>query len=258
MLEGEAYVRRTPALRSVLAGITDLLLPPVCVSCRGRANSHGLLCGNCFSQIEFITPPLCDRLGVPLPFDIGTPSLSAAAIADPPVYDRSRAVARYAETVRELIQGFKYRDRQEGLNLFGQWLVRAGAELLTDADIIVPVPLYRSRLWRRRFNQSALLAQNLAKRTGIPTNSFVLRRVRRTASQVGLSVEQRKRNVAGAFKVAASRAHLIHGKNVVLLDDVVTTGATAEACTRVLKRSKAARVDVLSLARVVDATAFGL
>jgi predicted amidophosphoribosyltransferase len=99
---------------------------------------------------------------VPLPYDAGEPSLSAAAIADPPVYDRARAAARYSSTMRELIQGFKYRDRHEGVPLFGRWMVVAGAELLADADAIVPVPLYRSRLWSRRFNQSAMLAQAVA------------------------------------------------------------------------------------------------
>jgi predicted amidophosphoribosyltransferase len=115
---------------------------------------------------------------------------------------RPRAgVARYSETMRDLIQSFKYRDRQEGLALFTRWLARAGAELLTDADLIVPVPLYRARLWCRRFNQSAMLAQRLSRMTGVPADGFVLKRVRWTASQVGLTAGQRRRNVAGAFKV---------------------------------------------------------
>jgi ComF family protein len=220
--------------------------------------SHGLLCGDCFAKVDFIAPPICARLGVPLPYDAGAPSLSAAAIAAPPVYDRARAVARYSQTMRDLIQSFKYRDRQEGLALFSRWLVQAGAELLADAELIVPVPLYRSRLWWRRFNQSAMLAQRISKLTGIPSDCFVLKRVRRTASQVGLSAEQRVRNVAGAFKVEPSRAGLVKGKRVVVVDDVITTGATAEACARVLKRAKAARVDVLALARAVEPTAFVL
>jgi ComF family protein len=142
--------------------------------------------------------------------------------------------------------------------LFSRWLARAGAELLDDAELIVPVPLYRSRLWRRRFNQSAMLAQGLARLTSVPADCFVLKRVRRTASQVGLTVEQRVRNVAGAFKIDPAGATEIKGKRVVVFVDVITTGATAEACARVLKRAKAARVDVLALARVVEPTAFVL
>jgi ComF family protein len=156
--------------------------------------------------------------------------LSAAAIASPPVYDRARAVARYSETMRDLIQSFKYRDRQEGLALFTRWLARAGAELLSDADLIVPAPLYRARLRWRRFNRSAMLAQRLSRMTSVPADGFVLKRVRRTASQVGLTAEQRRRNVAGAFKVDPSRAASVGGKTIVVVDDVITTGATAEAC----------------------------
>jgi ComF family protein len=248
----------TAALRSALGRAADLLLPPVCIACRARIFSHGLLCGACFAKIDFIAPPICARLGIPLPYDTGEPALSAAAIASPPLYDRARAAARYSDTMRELIQSFKYRDRHEGLPLFARWLRRAGAELLADADLIVPVPLYRSRLWWRRFNQSAMLASALGRLAGIPVDCFVLKRVRRTSSQVGLSAEQRRRNVAGAFRVDPARAHRLKAKKIVLVDDVITTGATAEACARALRRAKAARIDVLALARAVEPTAFVL
>ncbi len=164
-------------VRSLLGQLADLLLPPVCISCRTRIGSHGLLCGVCFAKIDFIAPPICARLGVPLPYDAGEPLLSAAAIAKPPIYDRARAAARYSATMRELIQSFKYRDRHEGLPLFGLWLKKAGAELLGDADLIVPVPLYRSRLWWRRFNQSAMLAQIVGRLVGVPVDCFALSRV---------------------------------------------------------------------------------
>jgi predicted amidophosphoribosyltransferase len=156
-------------LRSLLGHLADLLLPPVCISCRTRIGSHGLLCGACFAKIDFIAPPICARLGVPLPYDAGEPSLSAGAIAKPPVYDRARAAARYSATMRELIQSFKYRDRHEGLPLFGLWLKKAGAELLADADLIVPVPLYPSRLWWRRFNQSACSRERWEGSPGFPS-----------------------------------------------------------------------------------------
>lgn len=115
------------SLRAALASLADLLLPPVCIACRKRTLGHGLLCGECWSRIDFIAPPLCARLGVPLPYDTGEPCLSAAAIADPPVYDRARAAARYSSTMRDLIQSFKYGDRHEGVALFGRWMAAAGA-----------------------------------------------------------------------------------------------------------------------------------
>jgi predicted amidophosphoribosyltransferase len=145
-------------LGAMLALAADLLLPPVCISCRKRAGAHGLLCGGCWAKIDFIAPPLCLRLGVPLPYDTGKPSLWAAAIADPLLRPRA-GCTRYSSTMRDLVQSFKYGDRHEGVPLFGRWMTAAGAELLADADVIVPVPLYRSRLWSRRFIQSALLAQ---------------------------------------------------------------------------------------------------
>jgi len=174
--EAPRHARAPGLVRPVLGRLADLLLPPVCIACRTRVGGHGLLCGDCFASIDFIAPPICARLGVPLPYDAGQGALSAAAIATPPVYDRARAAARYSGTMRELIQSFKYRDRHEGLPLFARWLHRAGDELLGDADLIVPVPLYPVRLWRRRFNQSAMLAIGLGDLCSIEVDCFVLRR----------------------------------------------------------------------------------
>ncbi len=178
--------------------------------------------------------------------------LSAAAVADPPIFDRARAVATHDGAMRRLIHALKYADRQEGRRLFGRWLAGAGRDLLADADILVPVPLARWRLWRRRFNQSALLADALARETGLPMEPLALLRVRATRSQVGLTRAQRRKNVAGAFRVAPRRRHRIDGQAVLLVDDVITTGATAEACARALRRAGARRVDVLALALVTD------
>jgi ComF family protein len=164
-------------------------------------------------------------------------------------------VARYSSIMRDLIQSFKYGDRHEGPPLFGRWLATAGAELPAAADLIVPVSLYRSRLWSRRFNQSALLARAVGRLTGVPVECFLLGRVRRTPSQIGHTAAQRRRNVAGAFRVTAAREP-IRGGRIVVVDDAITAGATADACARTLKRTGAARVDVLALARAVEPPAF--
>ena len=182
--------------------LADLLLPPVCISCRKQTLAHGLLCGACWSRIDFIAPPICARLGVPLPYDTGETALSAAAIAEPPVYDRARAAARYSATMRDLIQSFKYGDRHEGVALFGRWMAAAGADLLADADVMVPVPLYRSRLWSRRFNQSAMLARAVSTAQRRPRRLFPARARQAHAEPgralAGAAAAERRRRLPGA------------------------------------------------------------
>jgi ComF family protein len=235
-----------------LSAVADLLIPPACLACHRPLSSHDAVCAGCWSKIDFIRPPLCDRLGIPLPFDIGAPMISAAAEADPPDYDRARAVARFDGVMRELVHDLKFRDRHDARHLFGRWLVEAGKELLAEADMVLPVPLTRGRLLSRRFNQSALLAQEIARLTSVRYEPEALLRTRRTQPQVGLSRQQRRDNVSGAFAVAESRKALLAGATLLLVDDVITTGATVGACARTLKRAGAARVDVLALGMVTD------
>lgn len=244
--------RSTPRFLCAAAALADLLIPPLCLACRRPLAAHAAICSTCWSKVDFIRPPLCDRLGIPLPFDLGGPTISAAAAADPPDYDRARAVARFDAVMREMVHDLKFRDRHDARELFGRWLAEAGAELLADADIIVPVPLTRGRLLSRRFNQSAILAQEVARLTGKRYEPTLLLRTRRTPPQVGLSRQQRKENVAGAFAVAPSRKASLSKVKIVLVDDVITTGATVGACARVLRRAGAARIDVLALAMVTD------
>ena len=240
------------ALRSAAAIVADLVVPPLCLACHRPVSSHDAICAGCWSDIDFIRAPLCDRLGIPLPFDVGGTMISAAAAADPPDYERARAVARFDGVVRELVHDFKFRDHHDARRLFGRWLAEAGAALLADADMIVPVPLARMRLATRRFNQAAMLAQEVARLTGRRYEPLALQRIKRTQSQVGLSRQQRRENVAGAFAVAEAAKPALAGAKVVLLDDVITTGATARACARVLKNAGAVRIDVLALAMVTD------
>jgi len=240
-------------VRVAIAAAADCLVPPLCLACHRQLANHNTLCASCWTQIDFIRAPVCDRLGVPLAIDIGPGAISAAAEADPPEYDRARAVARFDGIMRNLVHDLKFRDRQDGLRLFGRLLASAGGELLVDADAIVPVPLTRWRLLHRRFNQSAVLAQEVSRITERPYWPMALARTRRTRPQVGLSRAQRRENVAGAFTVAVGVLPVLAGAKIVLVDDVITTGATVRACARVLKAAGAARVDVLSLAMVTDA-----
>jgi len=174
------------------------------------------------------------------------------AIAAPPAYTRARAAVRFDDVSRTLVHALKYQDRTDLAPPMGRWMARAGEELLRDADAIVPVPLHWKRGWSRRYNQSAALAKIIAKHAGIQMRADALKRNRPTSQQVGLSRTERARNVQGAFEVAADRRDQINGRRVVLIDDVLTSGATVDACARALLRAKAASVDVLVFARVVE------
>jgi ComF family protein len=238
--------------RRVLGALSDLVMPPVCLACRTPVTGHDALCAACWREIDFIRPPLCDRLGLPLPFDTGGPMISAAAAADPPPYDRARAVAAHTGAMRTLVHALKFHDRHDIRRLLGRWLVETGRDLAGDADIVVPVPLARRRLLMRRFNQAAILAQEVSRLAGLPFEPLLLQRTRATASQVGLSRAARLSNVAGAFSVPRRLAGRVAGRRVLLIDDVITTGSTVGACARALKRAGAARVEVLALALVTD------
>jgi predicted amidophosphoribosyltransferase len=160
------------ALRRTLAACADLIVPPCCLVCRTPLLAHHLLCASCWRDVHFIRPPLCDVLGIPLPFDTGGRMVSAAAAAQAPAYDRARAVAHYSGAMRTLVHQFKYSDRHDARSLFGRWLAEAGRELITGTDVVVPVPLSRWRLLSRRFNQAGILAQELARNTGLTVDSM--------------------------------------------------------------------------------------
>lgn len=231
---------------------TDIVLPPLCLGCDTRLSDHDALCPECWRGIDFIRPPICDRLGIPMPYDIGAPMVSATAAAHPPLFDRARAVARYDGLMRDLIHEFKFRDTHDARRLFARWMCQAGDEIIAQCDVILPVPLGRWRLLSRRFNQAHLLADEVARRSQKPLLSRVLKRSRSTPHQVGLTRLQRERNVAGAFRVDGAQLSRIAGRSVLLIDDVMTTGATASASAKVLKAAGAARVDVLVLAVVAE------
>ncbi len=227
----------------------DIVYPPHCLACGCATEASNGLCGACWRGIQFIERPFCDRLGTPFHHDLGDGLLSPEAIAHPPVFRRARAVALYDDgPARRLVHRLKYGDRVEVAGLLGRWLARAASDLLGEAPVIVPMPLHRERLWRRQFNQAALLADELAQVSGLTSDAFLLDRVKSTTPQVGLSRAQRAANVQGAFKVPPSAD--LRGRTVLLVDDVLTTGATANAASRALLRGGAKGVDLAVFARV--------
>lgn len=244
--------RVVDAARAFCRAALDVALPRLCAACREPVEGSGL-CPACWSKLSFITRPYCERLGIPFQYDPGPGVLSMQAIADPPAYNRARAAVRFDEISRALVHALKYGDRLDLAPMMGRWIGHAGREILAEADALVPVPLHWRRQWARRFNQSAMLAASVSAETGVPVVAAgALKRVKATVQQVGLSRTERASNIQGAFKVPASGKAAVAGRRLVLIDDVLTSGATVDGCARALNRAGAANVDVLVFARVAD------
>lgn len=239
------------AVRQGGRALLDLVFPAWCPGCERLNGRHGGVCAPCWQKIRFIEKPYCAVLGLPFAIDRGEGALSPKAIAEPPAFDRLRAVAAFDEIVRDMVHGLKYRDRLDLVPMMARWMARAGAEALAKADLVLPVPLHRRRFFRRRFNQSAELARHIAREAGISYQPDLLLRVRNTSRQVGLGQKGRKRNVAGAFRVRDTARPALAGKRVVLIDDVYTTGATVSAASRALRRAGVADITVLTFAMAI-------
>jgi len=229
----------------------DVALPTLCVACREPVEGEGV-CAECWSRLSFIERPYCPRLGIPFVYDPGPDLLSMEAIANPPAYGRARATVRYDDVARTLVHALKYQDRTDLAPAMGRWMARAGRELLDGADMLIPVPLHWRRAWHRRYNQAGALGRAIERASGVKLRGDLLQRIRQTEQQVGLTRPQRASNVQGAFKVPADRQSEVAGRRLILIDDVLTSGATVDACARALLRGRAAQVDVLVFARVVD------
>jgi len=238
------------ALRPLLSSALDLIFPPQVLD-GGEGAQTGGLSALAWSKVVFTEPPVCDGCGIPFEYDIR--SRCAACLAKPRAFDRARAACLYDDASRELILQFKHADRTDLAPLFCAWISRAAPDLLADADAVAPVPLHRGRLFRRRYNQAAEIARPLARRHGLAYLPEVVRRTRAAESQGGKSGGARRRNVAGLFAVPAGARAAVEGKRILLIDDVMTTGATGEACARALRAAGAAAVDFAVIARVKEA-----
>jgi ComF family protein len=236
-------------LRAASRLTLDIALPPFWASCRSPLGDGVGFCADCWSKLSLIEPPYCARLGIPFTYDPGPGLLSMEAIASPPAYDRARAAVRYDEVARALVTSFKYGDRVDLAPMMGGWMARAGREPPEGADALMPMPLHWHRLWARRFNQAAALSAAISDGSGVLHGG--LKRVRATPRQVALSKTGRATNVDGAFRVPPEQKPLVKGKRVILVDDVLTSGATVDTCARALLRAGCAHVDVLVFARVV-------
>ncbi|MEN9708534.1 MAG: hypothetical protein RIQ68_942 [Pseudomonadota bacterium] len=251
-LRAEPRPSLTALVRSAGRRVLNLLYPPACLACRAATEASGVLCTACWTETRFIERPFCERLGTPFARDLGPGLLSPEVMADPPVWARARSVAAFEDgPVKRLVYRLKYYDRLEVAQALGLWMARAGLELLEEADLLIPIPLHRSRLAARRFNQAMALAQAISRHCGVPAEGLVLERTRRTPPQVGLSRLQRAANMQGVFRVGPEQRLKVEGRRVVLVDDVLTSGATSNAAARCLLRAGAAQVDLLVFARVI-------
>lgn len=231
--------------------MASLVVPPACPVCHGDAADDDGLCAACWQGLSFIRPPLCEISGQPLAVDLGPGALSLPVQIKPPPYDKARAAFVYKGSAAALIKRLKFGDRPELAHWLARFMAAAGEAVLPEGALLVPVPLHRRRLFLRRFNQAAELCRALAALTGHEIVYEAVRRIKPTRQQIGLTRAGRKRNLAGAFHVPPAARAKIKDRTVVLVDDVLTTGATVEALARLLKRHGAAHIHVVTLARVV-------
>ncbi len=230
--------------RGVLHGLT----PAHCLVCAVPVQEAAAVCVACWQKLAILEAPVCNVMGTPFIYDQGDGAVSAEAIAMAPPWRKARAAVLFDDTSKEIVHRLKYSDRTEAGLFMARMMARAGRQLITEADTIVPVPLHWTRLWKRRFNQAAFLAQHIAKGSGKVFAPMILNRIRATPPQVGLDAEARRKNMRKAFLVSAQSQ--IKGKRILLVDDVRTTGATIAACVETLKLAGAAHVDVLTFALV--------
>ena len=244
----EFFKPESKKMRKILKHLLDFLLPPTCPVCYARVAENGL-CPKCFSALEFIGTQKCSVCGQPLDAIVPGMAVCGKCLKDPPHFHQAEAVFKYNDVIKRLILPFKHTDHIELTELFVKWMTANSKALIEQNDILIPVPLHWRRLLKRKYNQSASMAQRLAKRYGTEYAPLVLVRKKATKSQGHLSPKERKKNVTGVFGV--KRPERIQGKAVLLIDDVFTTGATTNECAKVLLKAGAKSVDVLTIARVV-------
>ncbi|HEY0626885.1 MAG TPA: ComF family protein [Allosphingosinicella sp.] len=235
--------------RGAVRHIVDFALPPRCLGCGAVTAEQHSFCLTCWQSLTFLGEPCCHHCGLPFEYEVGESVECAGCIADPPEFDTVRTAVAYGEIARKVALTLKYGGRPAAAATIAHFLQR---HLLGEQDaILAPVPLHRSRIWRRGYNQSALIAQALSRASGLPVQLDLIRRVKSTPPLKGMSRRQRAETVRGAFHLAPGAKPLIAGRSVTLIDDVYTTGATVRACAKLLKREGAAQVNILCWARVV-------
>jgi ComF family protein len=240
-------------LQSLRTALIDALFPPRCLACPEPTEAPHGLCAACWRDTHFVAGTACPKCGLPLLGEAGPEDLCDGCQRHPPAWDRGAAAVLYQDAGRKVVLALKHGDRLDMVPPLAGWMAAAGRGLLAEAELIAPVPLHWRRLLRRRYNQSAELARRLARLSGRPAALDLLVRRRATTPQQGMDRAGRAANQAGAFAVNPRRAAALAGRRVLLIDDVLTSGATLSACADTLRAGGAGGVDVLVLARVAFA-----
>lgn len=229
--------------------LIDIILPPRCLLCGKVIHSDDTLCSDCFANINFISKPYCKHCGLPLIDNTQGELCCISCLSKKSILRLCRSAVKYDDFSKKIILDFKFSDRLENKKLLSRWLFIAGEDIFKQGiDIIIPVPLHSARLFKRKYNQSAVLADGLSELCHIPANYSLLKKIKHTAPQIQCSGKQRLKNVKDAFQVISPEQ--IRGKRIVLIDDVYTTGATLTECAKALKKAGAKSVDALTVARV--------
>lgn len=240
--------------KALFTKLVDLALPPRCVMTGGIVAMPGTLSPEAWQTLRFISPPFCQTCAYPFDFEIENTAQCGACLADPPPFASARAALAYDDSSRDLVLKFKHADHLQAIPTLVPMMIRAGADYVGAVDVIVPVPLHRWRLLKRRYNQAALLAWGLARQAGKTCIPDALIRTRATLSQGHMKAREREKNVSRAFSIHPKHKESIAGKRVLLVDDVFTTGATLKECAKILLESGVKEVHVLTIARVIRAS----
>ena len=238
------------SLRMIIIRLGALIWPPQCGRCGANTSQQHTLCASCWGTLHFVSDPYCKDCGVPLPDTTHYGNVCARCLAEPPAFDGARSSFVYDEGIRPLILAYKHSDRLDLTPILSQFLLRTLANTNWAVDVIVPVPLHRWRLFRRQYNQSAELARHLSRYLAVPFLPNIIKRVRSTPSQGLYSRAQRRANMTGAFHVTTKKSADLRGRTVLIVDDVLTTGATVNELARVIKKSGADQVFVITIACV--------
>jgi ComF family protein len=244
--------RTNDKIKALINNAVDIVFPHKCLSCKEQVESDGSLCHICWEEIEFITTPQCFQCGTPFEIESSDLSICGQCISNPPKYSKARALFCYNEKSSRIITSFKYYDNTHYSKHFAKWLIRTGNELIKKSDIITPVPLHKLRMISRRYNQSALICNQLGIITGKNVNNEILIRHKNTKPQAGLTFKTRIDNVKSAFRINNRYKNDVVDKTILLVDDVMTTGSTINACTKTLLKAGAREVFVLTIAATTN------